>query len=886
MRMTLGRKFQVLLAIALGFVIGVGATALHGVSSLSSRVEDYAKEAVPSLEALAGLATAVGIASGGASAVENGSLPEEAHRAGLTLIAAQLAQAEANAAAFEARRHAPQIQAAWSAVKPALASFTRELAALGDAARGRAAAAARFAEAAAMQSTVTERFEGARREAQKLLDAVDATAVATRKEGDALGLEAEGDARRVRGWVLGVLAAAAVLLLTAGVVLARSVKRTLAALAGEAERLTGAVAEGKIGVRAEPARVDAEFRPILEGMNRTMDAFTAPIRVTAEYVTRISKGDLPPPIADRYAGEFDVIKEAVNRCIGALAGLIGEMNRMSAEHEKGDVDAAVDASRFEGAYRTMADGVNAMVGAHVRVKRKAMEVFAEFGNGNFEATLEALPGKKRFVNDAIERVRKSLGDLNAELSRVSEQHERGETDARLDVQRFHGAWAAVARGVNAMAAGHVAVNEKAMACVAEFGRGNFEAPLERFPGKRAAINETVERVRRNLKLLITDADALAASAIAGELRTRADASRHEGDFRKIVDGVNRTLDAVLAPIDEAAKVLERLAARDLRARVTGAYHGDHTRIKESVNATATALHQALRQVAEAVEQVSSAASQIASSSQAVASGASQQAQSLQETTAAIESVSGMTRQSADNAQRANQLARTARSAAGEGASSLERMQDVMARVRASAEGTSQIIRDINDIAFQTNLLALNAAVEAARAGEAGRGFAVVAEEVRSLALRAKEAAMKTEALIRQSVKEAGEGESTARSVAGQLQGIVDGVGKVSDIVSEIAAAAKEQATGIEQVNGAIAEMDKVTQQNAASAEESSSAASELSGQSSDLAAMVGAFQLDRGERPAAAPRPAPAPPAAPRNGAHKARPPFPMSDAEGSIRDF
>jgi methyl-accepting chemotaxis protein len=167
----------------------------------------------------------------------------------------------------------------------------------------------------------------------------------------------------------------------------------------------------------------------------------------------------------------------------------------------------------------------------------------------------------------------------------------------------------------------------------------------------------------------------------------------------------------------------------------------------------------------------------------------------------------------------------------------------MSRIRASAEGASQILRDMNDIAFQTNLLALNAAVEAARAGEAGRGFAVVAEEVRSLAHRAKEAAAKTEERIRESVKEAGAGETAARDVATRLAEIAGGVARVTDIVGEIAAAARDQAAGVQQVRSAIAEMDKVVQQNAASAEESSSAASELSSQSEELASMVALFQL-------------------------------------------
>jgi methyl-accepting chemotaxis protein len=302
---------------------------------------------------------------------------------------------------------------------------------------------------------------------------------------------------------------------------------------------------------------------------------------------------------------------------------------------------------------------------------------------------------------------------------------------------------------------------------------------------------------------------------------------------------------MLAPVAEAAQVLDQLARRDLRARVNGRFLGDHARIKESVNATASALHDALAQVAEAVEQVSGATQQIASSSQAVASGASAQASSLQETTSAIETVSSVTRRSAGNAQQANALAAAARLAATDGAAVMEQMQGAMAKIRASAEGTSQIIRDINDIAFQTNLLALNAAVEAARAGEAGRGFAVVAEEVRSLALRAKEAAMKTEGLIQESVRQAGEGEVTARQVAGKLGEIVEGIGKVGAVVSEISEAARAQASGIDGVTAAVSEMDKVTQQNAASAEQSSSAASELSAQAEELAAMLGAFQLAR-----------------------------------------
>jgi methyl-accepting chemotaxis protein len=276
----------------------------------------------------------------------------------------------------------------------------------------------------------------------------------------------------------------------------------------------------------------------------------------------------------------------------------------------------------------------------------------------------------------------------------------------------------------------------------------------------------------------------------------------------------------------------------------GDYLGEHAQTKDSLNATAQALEDALLQVSQSVDQVSSAAAQIASSAQAVAAGASEQAASLAETNGSLESVASGTRQAAESAQQANGLADRARAAAGQGSSAVDQLQQAMSRIKASAEGTSQIIRDINDIAFQTNLLALNAAVEAARAGEAGRGFAVVAEEVRSLALRAKEAASKTEGLILQSVKEASQGQVAAQQVSGTLADIAGGVAKVSDIIGEIAAAAAAQKEGIDRVVHSVSEMDKVTQQNAASAEEASSAATEMASQADGLQGMVATFQLD------------------------------------------
>jgi methyl-accepting chemotaxis protein len=296
-------------------------------------------------------------------------------------------------------------------------------------------------------------------------------------------------------------------------------------------------------------------------------------------------------------------------------------------------------------------------------------------------------------------------------------------------------------------------------------------------------------------------------------------------------------------IQETASVLERLANYDLRARMEGDLVGDFAKIKDAFNRTAEVLHDAMSHVNESVGQVASAAEQIAATSQAVAQGASEQASALEETSSALEQMTGQTKQNADNTYQARAVAKNTQDLAQKGGVSMKRMVEAMANIRQSAEDTSAIIKDINEIAFQTNLLALNAAVEAARAGDAGRGFAVVAEEVRNLALRAKEAANKTEVLIAQSARLANEGATLSGDVSKNLTNIVDSIGKVADFVNEIALASEEQAKGIAQINKAVAEMDKVVQQSAASSEESSSAAEELSSQSEELASMVGQFRL-------------------------------------------
>jgi methyl-accepting chemotaxis protein len=604
---------------------------------------------------------------------------------------------------------------------------------------------------------------------------------------------------------------------------------------------------GQLGARGDPAAVPEEFRPILEGINATLDAVIAPLTVAADYVDRVARGEIPPRITEAYQGDFSRIRDNLNALVDTLERLLGDMGRTARAHAEGDVDAAVDEASFQGAYRELARGVNASVAGQVAIIREILEILGRYAAGDFEPLLRPLPGKQAAANERLELLRTNLRAFSADVQALAGAAVGGTLSARADAARYAGDWRKLVTGVNETLDAVIGPLEMAAGYVERISRGEIPPPItDAYAGDFARIKDNLNTCIAAVNLLVQDADLLVQAAVAGRLSTRADAARHHGDFRKIVDGVNRTLDAVIAPVNEASEVLARIAARDLTARMEGSYRGDHDRIKASVNGAAEALHGSLEQVARAVAQLSAASTQIASASQSVASGATEQAAALQESFSSLDAMTAQTTASAEHATEANRLVASAREAATGGAAATATMTQAMTQIRASAEGTAQIIKDINEIAFQTNLLALNAAVEAARAGEAGRGFAVVAEEVRSLALRSKEAARRTEDLIRESVRQATEGEATSRGVSDQLGQIGAAVEKATAAVGRIAAAAKEQASGIVQVTKAVGEMDKVTQQNAASSEQSSSIAGELASQAQALEELVNGFRLSNG----------------------------------------
>ncbi len=334
-----------------------------------------------------------------------------------------------------------------------------------------------------------------------------------------------------------------------------------------------------------------------------------------------------------------------------------------------------------------------------------------------------------------------------------------------------------------------------------------------------------------------------AAAAEGNLDQRIDTSAYEGFMQRLGDGVNRLMDVVVAPVRETVQVSEALAQGDLSRMIEGEYHGEFQALKDSFNGFVGRLNELLHQAKSISSEVASAGGQVRGTSHELAQTSERQSAAVQQSTAALTETASQVKANADNAHVANQLVQEASSAANVGQERMTEMATAMEGIARSSQEIAKIIKVIDEIAFQTNLLALNAAVEAARAGKYGKGFAVVAQEVRTLAQRSAKAAKETAEIIEGSRTTVQQGVAISEATSGALGDIVNNVLKVRDLVAEIAAASKEQADGVGQVQVAMSQLSEGAQTGAAHSTELASAAEEMGRQTDALIKSINQFKL-------------------------------------------
>ena len=367
------------------------------------------------------------------------------------------------------------------------------------------------------------------------------------------------------------------------------------------------------------------------------------------------------------------------------------------------------------------------------------------------------------------------------------------------------------------------------------------------------LGTVVEWSDRTVELSMqSEIDRVINAARLGDLSQVIDLDGVDGTYRGLAEGMNELTRVVSRATDELATMLAAMAEGDLDRRIDADFQGQFGDLKDHANNTASQLALIVGDVKLAAGEMSSATSEISSGVEDLSHRTEQAASSLEETAAATDQMSSTVKQNAENAKEADRLADAANHTASKGGEVVEQAVSAMNGIESSAQKITDIIGVIDEIAFQTNLLALNASVEAARAGEAGKGFAVVAQEVRQLAQRSAQAASDIKTLIQNSNNQVKDGVQLVNQAGEALGEIVGSIGEVTEIVRKISHASQDQASGVQEINSSINNMDQMTQQNAALVEESTAAARALSDEAGKLSELMAFFKLD-GAKPSSRP---------------------------------
>ena len=356
------------------------------------------------------------------------------------------------------------------------------------------------------------------------------------------------------------------------------------------------------------------------------------------------------------------------------------------------------------------------------------------------------------------------------------------------------------------------------------------------------LNAQEQVLREKSADLQTSIASVVHAAAAGDFSSRITKDYQNEDLNRFARSVNELVAGVEEGIAETRRVIGSLAEGDLTQSMEGNFRGAFAELQQNVNATLATLQRTMRDVRTATDAINGNSGELRTASDDLSKRTEQQAAALEETSAALDEITVAVRNSTERANEASVMVGEATHSAKQSGAIVRNAIDAMGRIEQASSEISQIISVIDEIAFQTNLLALNAGVEAARAGEAGKGFAVVAQEVRELAQRAASAAKDIKGLITKSGAEVSVGVKYVQETGAALSDIEGRVVTINERIHSIATAAREQATGLQEISTAINQMDQVTQHNAAMVEETSAATHKLKGEADGLADLVARFR--------------------------------------------
>ncbi|TXI44766.1 methyl-accepting chemotaxis protein [Methylophilus sp.] len=623
-------------------------------------------------------------------------------------------------------------------------------------------------------------------------------------------------------------------------------------------------------------------------------SITTPLKQALTLSQHIANGEFISQDAPTTNDETGKLLREMHRMQSTIQNIVQSLNEMSSQHRDGMIDYRIDSQPFYGAYQQLTTGINQMVEEHILAQTKSLQVETAFGQGDFNQPLETFPNQRSYINQSIEQVRQNFNLLMDDVHTLSQAAEQGQLNIRVDVSRHQGEFQQIVAGFNQTLDAVVVPLQTTARYLDQMAAGHIPTQIEEhFVGDFNLMQTSLKHCTGAIHQLISDVHHLASAAQQGQLNTRVDVDAHAGDFQKIIQGINQTLDAVVSPLHVAADCVKRIAAGDIPAPIHNQYHGDFKVLINNLNTCILAVNRLVedtRQIADeaqqgqlyslvdvtthagdfrealqgsqeilqrmvapihtvkqAAETIHVAAAEIEKGNNDLSRRTETQANALQETSANLETLTSNIKQTAEHAQQASLQASQANQMALQGGEAFNALTTTMQGINETSAQIAQITSLIDSIAFQTNILALNAAVEAARAGEEGRGFAVVAGEVRNLAKRSAASAKEIKELIAASVRQTNASAKQVSQAGHTMHEIVHAVQQVSHSIQAISEASGQQSSGLEQIYTSMTSIDETTQQNAALVEEAAAAAESMLEQVHTLVESVNQFKMHAAE---------------------------------------
>ncbi len=639
----------------------------------------------------------------------------------------------------------------------------------------------------------------------------------------------------------------------------------------ELAKLTKFSNEGRLSERGNAAAFPGAYGDIINGVNQMLDAILIPIGEGNRILDQVAAGKIDELVAKTYQGDHEKMKQSINSIALVLQKFQAEMAKLIDYSNQGQLEKRGNVAGFQGAYADILKGVNQMLDAILLPIGEGNRILDQVAHGKIDELIaRTYQGDHEKMKQNVNGIAVMLQKFQAEMVKLIDYSNQGQLEKRGDVAGFQGAYADILKGVNQMldaillpigegnrvlrqiSGGNLrekveieckgdharmkdAINgvhswlQELIAYVTAIANGDMSAKMNK-ASSEDQIHEWLMMLKANIANVVGDAETLVKAALDGKLSVRADVTKHQGDYRRIVEGLNETLEAVVGPLTMASSHVERISKGEIPVKITDSYAGDYNTLKNSLNVLIDNLTRFANDVQSAAQRVASSSEQVSASAQSLAQGATEQASSVQEISSSMEEMSSAVKQNADNAQ---QTAAIAKKSSRDGEEGGQAVADTVKAMKSIAEK----IGIIEEIARQTNMLALNAAIEAARAGEHGKGFAVVAAEVRKLAERSQAAAKEISSVSTSSVE-------VSEKAGKLLADIVPGIQKTASLVDEINASSNEQSSGIGQVTTAIHQLDEVIQQGSVSTEEMSTASENLTEQAEQLLAAASFFHFE------------------------------------------